>query len=121
MADSSLHILPDGLLRFGVQSKDGTVREHAIDVLILRMACDECVLKHNLQTERQPDGSEAYKMTAAFLSDLAATLAGLGVEGCTPSVARQLWFTSIVGIDELQKKTNETPSSPTGSTSTPEE
>lgn len=114
-AEKTPLVLSDGMLHFAVRRGDATT-EHAIDVLILRMTCDECVAAHALQT----DEHDCYIVTAGFLIDLAARIAAVGVEGCTPSLARQLWATAVQGIDALQKKTNETPSSPTGSTSTPE-
>lgn len=111
-----LEVLDDGLLRFKIRnSATGEQTEHAIDVLLLRLTCEECETTHRLQT----NDSGAYIATAAFLTDLAAKLESQGVTGCTPSVARQLWVAGAARLDELQKKTDETPSSPSGSQSIP--
>lgn len=109
-----LEVLDDGLLRFKIRnSATGEEAEHAIDVLLLRLTCEECEISHRLQANE----AGQYLATAAFLTDLAARLEAQGVAGCTPSVARQLWVAGAARLDELQKKTDETPSSPSGSQS----
>ncbi|MCI0333544.1 MAG: hypothetical protein L0228_10015 [Planctomycetes bacterium] len=110
--------MEDGTLHFKVRAQDGSEREHSVDVLLLKIACEECVLKHKLATDQK---TGAYVPTVEFYQDLAARLAGgLGVEGCTPSIAHQLWHASAVGIEALKKNASETPSSDSGSESNPE-
>lgn len=107
--------LDDGLLTFTILNREtGESAKHSLDVLLLRLTCQECESLHNLQVE---DGS--YVVTAAYLADLTARIAGLGVPECTASIAYQLWGASVREIDSLQKKTNETPSLPGGSESSP--
>lgn len=102
--------LEDGLLRFTIlNSKTGESVNHSLDVLLLRLTCQECEAMHNLQVE---NGS--YVVTAAYLADLTARIADLGVPECTASIAYQLWGASVREIDTLQKKTNETPNLPSG-------
>jgi len=105
--------LEDGLLRFTILNREtGESVNHSLDVLLLRLTCQECEALHNLQVE---NGS--YVVTAAYLADLTSRIAGLGVPECTASIAYQLWGASVREIDALQKKTNETQSLPTGSES----
>lgn len=113
---SELLTMPDGMFHFKVQCRDGSAVEHSIDVLMLRLTCRECETANNLEV----DENGCYVHTAAFLKDLARRLQEAGVEGCSPSVAYQLWLASVVEFDRLKKNTSETPSSPIGSTSPPE-
>gem|GEM_PF-3043010 len=106
--------MEDGTLRFKVRSQDGSEREHSIDVLVLRLVCEELEDKHRL-----PEVDGRYKPSAEFLTELAGRLCGLGVDGCTPSIAYQLWIAGAGGLAALQKKTSETPQSSSGSESPP--
>lgn len=113
-------ILSDGLLRFGVRPAGGTDEQiivHEIDVLLLKMTCEECEAAHHLEEKANPDGSRTIYASVAFLQDLAARLQGLGLTGCTATVAKELWQQASQVIDSLKKNTNETPNSPSGSTS----
>lgn len=111
-----MEVLDDGLLRFKLRNREtGQETPHAIDVLLLRLACEECEQTHRLEVNAEG----RYIATAAFLTDLASRLAALGITDCTASVARQLWVVSEVQMDELQKKTDETPNSDSGSASIP--
>jgi len=107
--------LDDGTLRFKVKAQDGTERDHAIDVLILKLACTEAVDKHKLAVR-----NDLYVPTVDFLDDLKRRLIELGIEGCTPSIAFQLWQASAAGIEFLKKNTSETPPSDSGSSETPD-
>ncbi len=106
--------LEDGLLRFTIHNREtGDSASHSLDVLLLRLTCQECEALHNLQA----DANGYYVVTAAYLADLTARIAGLGVPECTASIAYQLWGASVREIDVLQKKTSETPSLLSGSES----
>lgn len=109
-----LTTLDDGQLHFKVRNR-GTGEEtaHSIDVLLLRLTCEECEAGHNLQVNDRGQ----YIATAAFLTDLAARLDGMGVAGCTPSIALQLWSASVREIESLKKNTSGTPSLHSGSES----
>lgn len=109
MSDT-LTVLDDGQLHFKIRNRAGEETEHAIDVLLLRLVCEECETSHNLKT----DANGHYLATASFLTDLTGRLTAVGVHGCTPSLARQLWSISAAEIESLQKKTNETLNSPSG-------
>jgi hypothetical protein len=110
-------VLPDGSFRFKVRSRDGAEVEHSIDVLFLRLTCEECEDAHQLPTTGE---NGAYRATTAFLVDLASRLEAAGVSGCTASIAYQLWNVSVRELELLKKNTSETPNSPTGSESPPE-
>lgn len=113
-----LKVLEDGQLHFAIRNRTtGEESPHAIDVLILRLLCEECERSHNLQANSKGE----FLATAAFLTDLAGRLEAQGIAGCTPTIAHQLWCASVAEIDSLKKNANETPNSPSGSTSNPEE
>ena len=101
--------LIDGLIRVSVQSLDGSKRQIEVDVLILKMCCEEAETAHNYKPGSPP--------TSVFLRDLSQRLQAVGVTACTPSVAYQLWHLSGEMITTLKKNMPETPSLPSGSTS----
>jgi hypothetical protein len=108
--------LDDGLLRFTIHNREtGEDVKHSLDVLLLRLTCQECEAAHNLQE----DANRCYIVTAAFLADLASRIVGLGVPECTASIAYQLWGTSVREMDALKKNVSETPNSLSGSESSP--
>ncbi|MGH8743516.1 MAG: hypothetical protein ACREUY_04480 [Burkholderiales bacterium] len=107
----------DGLLRFTLNNREtGEATKHTLDVLLLRLTCEEAETLHNLPL----NDSGAYKPTAAFLADLAKRIEELGVPGCTASVAYQLWVASATEIESLKKNTSETPNLHSGSESNQE-
>jgi len=107
-------VLEDGLLHFKIRNREtGEETPHDLDVLVLRLTCEEAEATHNLQV----NAAGEYIATAAFLVDLAGRITGLGISNCTPSLAFQLWSVSAREMEALKKNTNETPSSPSGSTS----
>ncbi|MEX2176188.1 MAG: hypothetical protein WD872_17635 [Pirellulaceae bacterium] len=107
-------LLSDGLYHFRARI-GGQEQEHAVDVLCLRLTCEECEDAHRL-----PEDAEGrLKPTSAFLRELAGRFEELGVTGCTPSIAYQLWLAAPGVLGDLKKNTSETPSAPTGSESTP--
>ena len=109
---ASANELSDGMIRFKVKDLDGkVVRELAVDALILKLCCEECETAHGYKGGDSP--------TAAFLADLAKRMQAIGVEGCSASIAYQLWFLAGDAISKLKKNTNEQPNSPSGSTSHP--
>lgn len=108
-----MEVLSDGLLRFKIHGREA---EQSIDVLLLKLACQEVVAKHDLQVR-----DELYVPTAAFIKDLSDTLTGLGIDGCTPSIALALWKASEDEVEGLKKNESETPQSDSGSGSIPEE
>lgn len=113
----SLTVLDDGLLHFAIRNRTtGEETPQSIDVLLLRLTCEECEQLHRLQV----NATGEYVATAAFLLDLAKRLAGLGIADCTPSMAFQLWSASAREIEALKKNTSETPNSHSGSESSPE-
>src|SRR5262245_34719734 len=117
MTDSIPTVFDDGLLRFSIRNAaSGESAEHSIDVLILKLTCEECVEAHKLQTNER----NQYIVTATFLNDLAARIQALGIPGVTASVAFQLWVAATTNVEALKKNTSETPSSDSGSTSSPE-
>jgi hypothetical protein len=110
-------ILDDGLLHFALRASDGSERQCAVDALMLRLTCEECVEAHHLPVG--PNGR--YVVTTAFLSDLAGRIAALGVEPCTPSIAYQLWVSGDAELERVKKNTSETPKSDSGLDETPAE
>ena len=108
-------VLDDGILRFKIKPSGGTdadVKTCELDVLLLKMTCEQCERAHSLESK---DGQVF--ASVEFLRDLAARLKNLGVENCSATVACQLWKQSYRVLDGLKKNTNETPNSPSGSTS----
>lgn len=102
--------LVDGLLRFRIRDlQSGESVPHEVDVLVLKLACEECERKHNLEVI---DG--AFRPTPAFLVDLAQHIRDVGVPSCTPTVAHQLWCAAGGYIEQLKKNTNEQQSLPFG-------
>lgn len=105
--------LGDGLFHFGVR-KGEEVLPRAIDVITLKLACEEAEAMHRLEK----DAEGLLKPTAAFLDTLAGKLKGC-IEDCTPSLAYQLWSIGPGLVDDLKKNMSEPPNSPTGTDLTP--
>ena len=108
-------LLSDGSLEFRILRKDGTETPVSIDLLVLKLCCEQCEEDHRLKT-----ANGMTTPTPAFLHDLAGRLAENGVPDCTPSLAWQLWIASIEQMSRLKKTTNGTPKSLFGTESTPE-
>lgn len=106
-------VLSDGSLKYTITHNDKESQEGSIDLLILKLCCERCEEEHKLPVV---DGT--IPPTPEFLIDLAARLSICGVEHCTPSMAWQLWHTSIKQMEILKKTMNSTPSLPTGLAST---
>lgn len=108
--------LGDGQFHFKVKAASGEVSDHAVDVISLRLACEEAEERHRLPKTEEGN----LKPTAAFLADLAGILKqSAGLATCSPSLAYQLWTISGKLVDDLKKNTSETPSSVSGTDSTP--
>jgi hypothetical protein len=99
------NILDSGELVYGRRRGGECVTEHKIDLLVLRLVCEECVEENNLAVK---DGR--YVMTAGFLLDLAGRLNDVGVDGCTPTEARQLWMLSTQTQETLKNDSSGMPS-----------
>lgn len=108
--------LTDGQIPYNVRSSEGeVVTSGVIDIIVLQLACEECEAKHKLPT----DSDGRLRATAGFLRDLAAELGTLGITGCTPGMAAQLWMAASEQVTALKKNTGETQSSPFGTESIP--
>lgn len=109
-------VLGDGTFAFKVKKSDGTLVECSVDVISLRLACQEAE-----DTHRLPQSEKGGLLpTAEFLKTLTGLLAqSAGVKDCTPSIAYQLWIISGDLLDGLKKNMSEPPSSPSGMDSTP--
>ena len=83
-------ILDSGELTFRVRAADGTVTDHKMDLLRLKLTCEECESTHGLEIV---DGK--IQPTAAFVADLAGRLDEMGVCGCTGTVAWQIWLAAF--------------------------
>ncbi|MDX1964126.1 MAG: hypothetical protein SFX18_13315 [Pirellulales bacterium] len=96
--------LQTGSMKFNiVDDATGTKTPHEVDVMLLKLACEEQERTHNLEIR---DGK--YVPTPQFLFDLANSLKGLGLPMCTPTMAFQLWCAAGAQIETLKKNT-ETP------------
>ena len=107
--------LKHGQFHFNVEMENGETVPATIDVLELKLLCEELEYKHHL--EKNPDGS--YKSSTDFLRDLAAQLALAGVPSPTVTLAYQLWHVAGAKLNELKKNINDQLSSRTGSDRTP--
>jgi hypothetical protein len=97
-------VLEDGTIQFVVRRPDGTTTEHGVDLLVLKLTCEECQTAHQLAVK---DG--LMNPTAAFLIDLAGRLAGLGLDGCTPTMAHRAWVTASEQMVRLGESRGEMP------------
>lgn len=98
-------VLESGELIFRVRRPDGSETDHQIDLLSLKLTCEETEQVHNLQVK---DGAIA--PTAAFLADLAARFVELGVADCTPTIAYQMWLSSYGAMETLKNALSGMPS-----------
>lgn len=97
-------ILDSGEMVFRVRRGDGCQTDHHIDLLALKLTCEECEQAHGLKVV---DGG--YQPTAAFLVDLAGRIELMGVERCTPTIAWQMWVQSANEMESLKNALSETP------------
>jgi hypothetical protein len=108
-------VLDDGSFEFTIRKKDGAESTGKIDLLVLKLCCEQCENDHHLAVN-----NGMVIPTPPFLTDLCSRLIANGVSDCTPTVAWSLWRAGIDAMNQLKKTTNETPSSPSGTASTPE-
>ncbi len=101
--DDAVTVLPEGTLRFRIQRSDGSETEHDADIILLKLASEQCEEKHSLEVR---DGR--YVPTPAFLKDLAEQYAELGINECTPTVAHLIWVTVSAEFAKLKKTTDGT-------------
>ena len=92
--------LDDGILRFRVNGSGGKTVNVEIDLMIARLEIDRLEGIHAIEEsgKRTP--------TPAFLKALAAALAEHGIDGCTPTMAYQIWIASDEAWTASQKKTS---------------
>ena len=107
-------VLSDGTLQFTIRRAGQEDSHVACDLLVLKLTCEQCEDRHSLQAT---DGK--MRPTPEFLQDLSASLGTCGIENCTPTIAWQVWIAVSEQLSALKKSTDETPSSPSGSESTP--
>lgn len=98
-------MLTDGQLSFEVKRADGTTTTHELDLLVIKLACEQCERRHQLK-----EAEGRLVPTPEFLQDLSATLAGLGLVRCTPTIAWQVWISASEQMATLKKTASETPS-----------
>ena len=95
--DHDSPILSTGDILFKVQREEGIV-EHRVDLLELKLTCEECEKTHALET----DAEGRMKPTAAFLRDLSGRLEQIGVCQCTPTIAYKMWVAGANAMVELK-------------------
>lgn len=98
-------LLDSGELIFRVRRGDAEA-EFTLDLLELKLTCEEAVAAHSLAEDK----TGRYVPTAAFLRDLAGRLEGLGVCGCTPTLACKFWHAAGEEWERLKNGQSETPS-----------
>jgi hypothetical protein len=107
-----INVIDDGTLPVKIRRQDGTEAAFTLDVMQARLAAQLVEKKHGAE---QPD----WGATAEFLSDLAQSFERLGVTGCTPTVAYQIWHRTAELWTELKKNMLGMPTSQAGTASTP--
>jgi hypothetical protein len=97
-------LLSDGTLRFRVRRRDGSETVHDVDLLLLKVTCEQLEDQHQLQVK-----NGRIQPTADFLKDLASQLGGCGLDGCTPTLAWQAWIAATEAMATLKNAISETP------------
>lgn len=92
-------MLSTGEIVFRVQREEGYV-DHKIDILTLKLTCEECEKAHSIEAV-----NDRLQPTAAFLVDLAGRLEEMGVCGCTPTIAWQMWISASDAMTKLKNST----------------
>lgn len=96
--------LQSGILKFNVVDAAGQRTPGEIDVMVLKLTCEELEQRHNLNIV-----DDKYVPTPQFLFDLSESLKTLGVPSCTPTMAMQLWIAAGAGMEDLKKNTGTLP------------
>lgn len=107
-----LSVIDDGSLTVKVRRADGTEQTHTLDVMQARLAAQLVEKKHGAD---QPE----WTASAEFLADLAQAFEGIGLPGCTPTVAYQVWHRTAELWTDLKKNMLGPPTSQPGTESTP--
>ena len=81
--------------------RDGQERTAFLDVLEMRLLCDELEARHTLERKN----GQVYA-TRAFLADVASELSKMGVEGATVYEAFQIWSKLGTVIEAIKKNTS---------------
>ncbi|MEI7673282.1 MAG: hypothetical protein WCK00_14320 [Deltaproteobacteria bacterium] len=102
----SIPLLTDGALLFCVHRRDGTQTEHKVDLLVLKLACEDCEKQHSINRGI----GEPMQPTPEFLIDLAERLSGFGLDNCTPTLAWQAWKAATEQMSRLGESQGEMPS-----------
>lgn len=98
--------LVDGCLHFTFRGED-----QQVDLLLLKLACDDVERLHNL-----PVVDNRVQYTAEFLSDLSQKFDRVNLLAeCTPTAAFQLWIIAGKEMEGLKKNTESLRSLPDGS------
>ena len=84
-------------IAFKVRLDDGTTADRELDVLELKLLCEQCEQDNHLATS---DGR--FVATPDFLRDLAKRLEPLGLPNLTPSLAWTVWITATERIGQLK-------------------
>lgn len=114
--NTPIAVLEDGTISVSIKRPDDSIEDLSLDLLCLRLTCQEAEDAHKLH-ERSTNG--VVQPTADFLRDLSSRFVAMGVTRCTPTIAWQLWVATIDAFNGLKKSTNLTPTSPSGTESTP--
>jgi hypothetical protein len=98
-------LMSDGKVRFRVRRSGGAETVHEVDLLVLKVTCEQCEDQHQLTIK---DGR--IQPTADFLIDLAGRLTAYGLADCTPTLAWQAWIAATEAMASLKNAMSETPS-----------
>jgi hypothetical protein len=92
----------DGVMDCAVARSDGSLTSHRLDLLCVKLACEETERKHKLAT----DVAGNQVPTIEFLRDLSDRLIVAGIDDCTPTIAWQVWCAVANEMARLKKNTN---------------
>lgn len=115
MSQTSETIIHDGTLPIVIRKRDGSEQRIHADLWVLKLAMEACEDACGLR----PDADGKIRGTPEFFIELSQRLPKYGIPECTPAIAAQLWHAAHEAFVELKKTTSNTPTSPSGSESTP--
>jgi hypothetical protein len=83
---------------FTVRMKGGALdgQSVTIDVFTAKVAIEAVEIKHN-------SAKDGWRVSAPFLTDLAAALDAIGVKGCSGTAAYQIWLLVAKRFEDLKK------------------
>ena len=102
-----INVIDDGTLPVTIRKPDGTEASFTLDVMQARLAAQLVEKKHGADQEN-------WTSTPQFLADLAEAFASLGIAGCTPTVAYQIWHRTAELWADLKKNMLGPQTSPPG-------